>query len=444
VEPAKGLFLVTEYYAGGDLEKWMREICEQPPEQRENYDAGARRTLHQVAYALSYLHASGVAHRDIKPGNVLLSGDEALLTDFGLASLPGVKVSAKPVGTMEFMAPELYRDEPCGEACDVWALGIILVQLLSAVARGLILHPFVELDTDSTHLYVSLLRAYLDEEPWDREVVSEADSDAHELLDAILVYGRRCSSTFVMNHAWTHPGRSMRPSISSVPLGANLRGWVKLPEIDRKLLQINADFVSKQSAQMRKLQSTFEEIDEAGDGQLHVEELQHRMEREVQRGTCTEDDVRRAPSWVSSASDAPERKTSHSVGFGEFVAINVSERDLLSNGASELCFDSLSTTTASDEISVDTLANALGENAEALEGLLGKGTVSKREFTSLTEAALHRRRLESSSHVDVKCSDSGRLSSATSPTITPSSQAISSFEPAIFSPDASPVLAAHS
>lgn len=90
----------------------------------------------KVARALDHAHGKGVVHRDLKPGNIILDGaGEPMVTDFGLAldleSRPGP--SAYAAGTPWYMAPEQVADSgaPVGPACDVYALGVVLFEMLA-------------------------------------------------------------------------------------------------------------------------------------------------------------------------------------------------------------------------------------------------------------------------------------------------------------------------
>ncbi|MGW1992277.1 protein kinase domain-containing protein [Embleya sp. NPDC001921] len=84
----------------------------------------------QIARALGVVHAHGVIHRDVKPGNVLLERDgHAVLTDFGIAALEGVSGltgTGAILGSPEFMAPERIESEHPGPASDLWSLGVTL------------------------------------------------------------------------------------------------------------------------------------------------------------------------------------------------------------------------------------------------------------------------------------------------------------------------------
>jgi eukaryotic-like serine/threonine-protein kinase len=82
----------------------------------------------QIVRALGVVHAHGVIHRDVKPGNVLIERDgHAVLTDFGIAALEGVSGltgTGAILGSPEFMAPERIESEHPGPASDLWSLGV--------------------------------------------------------------------------------------------------------------------------------------------------------------------------------------------------------------------------------------------------------------------------------------------------------------------------------
>ena len=79
--------------------------------------------------ALQAAHRAGVLHRDVKPANVMLPEQRAVLTDFGIAVLdddPGLTSTGVLVGSPAFMAPERARGEPPSPASDLWSLGAAL------------------------------------------------------------------------------------------------------------------------------------------------------------------------------------------------------------------------------------------------------------------------------------------------------------------------------
>lgn len=88
-----------------------------------------------AAEAADALHGAGIAHRDIKGDNVMLADDgTAKLGDLGLAQIinPGQTVTGiGPVGTIEYLAPELVRGDKASRASDIWALGVTLHRSLT-------------------------------------------------------------------------------------------------------------------------------------------------------------------------------------------------------------------------------------------------------------------------------------------------------------------------
>jgi eukaryotic-like serine/threonine-protein kinase len=89
----------------------------------------------QIALGLSTAHASGIVHRDLKPANVLLRDDgHACITDFGVArSMGAVRVTGTGmmVGTPDYLSPEQARGEAVDHRSDLYALGLILYEMLS-------------------------------------------------------------------------------------------------------------------------------------------------------------------------------------------------------------------------------------------------------------------------------------------------------------------------
>ena len=88
-----------------------------------------------VAEALAYVHAQGLVHRDVKPGNVLIGDDGRVrLTDFGIARLVDaarVTSTGMMVGTASYLAPEQVLGEKVGPPADVYALGLMLLECLT-------------------------------------------------------------------------------------------------------------------------------------------------------------------------------------------------------------------------------------------------------------------------------------------------------------------------
>ncbi len=124
------LIVAMRLIKGGDLRRLIDREGPLPPHLALNY-------LAQVADALDAAHAAGIVHRDVKPHNILIDGDRAYLSDFGLAKAvdeSGAASSASVVGTAQYMSPEQWRGDSIGPAADVYSLGCVLYETITGVA----------------------------------------------------------------------------------------------------------------------------------------------------------------------------------------------------------------------------------------------------------------------------------------------------------------------
>jgi serine/threonine protein kinase len=123
-------YLVMPYLPGGTLKQKLHGI---PMPYQE-----AASILIPIARALAYAHQQGLVHRDVKPSNVLItqSGDP-MLTDFGIAKILGEEVAldltgtSATIGTPEYMAPEQATSKSVDHRADIYALGIVLFEMVT-------------------------------------------------------------------------------------------------------------------------------------------------------------------------------------------------------------------------------------------------------------------------------------------------------------------------
>ncbi len=120
------LFIVMALYEGRTLKQTLDGGALPPDEAIEI--AG------QIAEGLAKAHAQGVVHRDIKPGNVIVTDDAVKILDFGLAKFADalqLTIAGSTLGTAAYMSPEQARGEETDARSDVWALGIVLYEMLA-------------------------------------------------------------------------------------------------------------------------------------------------------------------------------------------------------------------------------------------------------------------------------------------------------------------------
>jgi serine/threonine protein kinase len=114
------LYICMGYYQGVSLKD---KIKDERLKIEESIDI-----VIQVAKGLQAAHEKGIVHRDIKPGNILITDNgEVKIVDFGLAKLTGVELtrSTSSKGTAAYMCPELIRGQSVDHRCDIWALGVV-------------------------------------------------------------------------------------------------------------------------------------------------------------------------------------------------------------------------------------------------------------------------------------------------------------------------------
>ena len=203
----------------------------------------AVRVLRDVASAIAHAHEHGVAHRDLKPDNVLLSSGYAVVTDFGIAKAvsssrdeadPELTSRGMTVGTPAYMAPEQATADPAADhRVDLYALGVMAYEILTGqrpfVGRTAqeLLVAHITRATDAHHRPAArpagsrsptLVMRCLAKSPDDRPSASEAV----EQLDAVALRGRHQRRG---RHRRTHADvtSAALPSIAVLPF-VNLTG----------------------------------------------------------------------------------------------------------------------------------------------------------------------------------------------------------------------------
>jgi serine/threonine protein kinase/outer membrane protein assembly factor BamD (BamD/ComL family) len=128
-EPSGMSFIAMEYVEGSNLKEVLTQGRPLSFEQ-------AADVIAQVAEGLDFAHAKGIVHRDVKPANIiLLEGNRAKITDFGIAKITSgvanLTTTGQFLGTPNYMAPEQIKGTPVDGRSDIFSLGICLYECLT-------------------------------------------------------------------------------------------------------------------------------------------------------------------------------------------------------------------------------------------------------------------------------------------------------------------------
>ena len=127
------LYFVMEYFKGGDLGKYLSKVKDN---KEKNLERIAGKIIKIIAQGVQYLNQFGIVHRDLKPENIIFGKENDIksikIIDLGVCiTLPYGKMSSEAIGTLAYIAPEMYTHKDYSYKVDVWSIGILLYYLVT-------------------------------------------------------------------------------------------------------------------------------------------------------------------------------------------------------------------------------------------------------------------------------------------------------------------------
>lgn len=162
-------YMVMELLEGRTLRDLLREYREGMPHEQ------AIEIIKQLAGAVDYAHQQGIIHRDIKPTNIIMVGERAVLSDFGLARISDqaqLTATGSSAGTPAYMSPEQASGEKITTRSDIYSIGITLYEMITGAP------PF------QGETFASILVQQIQAQP---RMPSEIVADIDPVLEAVIM-----------------------------------------------------------------------------------------------------------------------------------------------------------------------------------------------------------------------------------------------------------------
>ena len=193
------VYMLLEYCNGNSLYHYLQNL-----RSKKLQESDAAKFIFQLCSALDYCHSKNVLHRDIKPENILLhydeSGNEMIkLADFGWSVVERRDTSRKTLcGTLEYLPPEVCKNEEYHSNFDMWTVGILLYEMLVGHSPFFISNFSRENPLNSQEAIVNRIQAC------EFEIPSNLSSDAVDLIMKLLKLTpeERFTASQVLTHPW--------------------------------------------------------------------------------------------------------------------------------------------------------------------------------------------------------------------------------------------------
>lgn len=277
------LVLILEYVPGGSCAEALKSTVSSGLIKGIGFSTTEEivaRLIHQVLSAVAYCHASGVAHRDVKPEHMMLTKQHGLwgqpnckLIDFGLAAFTAGASAQDFVGTPEYMAPEvLLRNAEDPTKTDIWSIGISAIEMLTKIS------PFgkpVELGSNEIvynriqkyHNFVDIERQIEHADSWTSRSAQARDFAAWVLKKDP---GLRPSAQESLEHPWMVLHKDKRATLTRDMI-SSMQGYMDAHILVRCCLFVMA--ARTEVANRERLEAAFAWLDSDCDGEISEQDL---------------------------------------------------------------------------------------------------------------------------------------------------------------------------
>ncbi|CAD8186340.1 unnamed protein product [Paramecium pentaurelia] len=290
-------YIITDFYSGGELFSKIQE-------RRIFSEAYAARIIRQLLYAVNYCHLHGIAHREIRPENIMLEKSSefasAILIDFGMCQKISHKMHSS-VNHPYYQAPEIQQKK-YNESIDIWAIGVITYILLCG-------YPPFGGDTNRKIIDNVLKKPLIfDEQDWIKN-----SNESKEFVRKILVKdpNQRITIDQALNDPWIVKNYELQVTDSQLRrVLTNLMNYNCQSKLQEATLKLIVLYLASRE-ELSELREVFTSIDSKNDGYIDVEELQTAMlkifdsetaERQSNK-ICNEDDTLSYSQFLAQAID---------------------------------------------------------------------------------------------------------------------------------------------
>ena len=262
-ESQRSLYLVMEQCKGGEV---FNKIIEHIRLKEMYTEKDAANIFQQLMSSVEYCHNNGICHRDLKPENLLYlnKGEEKdnpiRVIDFGLSQIFIGRKLKTPVGTIYYIAPEVFKGNYT-EKCDIWSAGVILYMLLSGDS------PFAGPNNAVILSKILKLKYSFPDDKW-----KNISKEAKDLLQHMLIpEPERYNAKQVLAHPWFK-------NASNIPLihlnfdPIFFNEYLNSSYLKKFFLVFIASRIDEN--EILNLKKLFEAFNQSKDGQISIDELQ--------------------------------------------------------------------------------------------------------------------------------------------------------------------------